>query len=377
MKSLVIKKYKNLEHLSLTNLADVNLIVGQNNVGKSTLLEAISIFAARGDVNQIKTILDIRGEGINFSRMVEDPIEKEIERFASLYPNRNVNSFFESAIEFEGTRQKDASNAHSTLSIKLVKLIEITEKDESGTERTTRRVLDDRELFEYDDSSLRFGLLSSMDGKGSLYILGNRGARPSTERVMPFEYVRTSQIVNEKNPALFDKIALSALEKEIIRALQIIEPRIDAINFLKDDSYSRGLFGEAGNSRVPMVVFNDSAQRYRLSSMGDGINRILTIILALLNCKDGILLIDEIENGLHYSVQSQLWKIIFDLSQRLNVQVFATTHSEDAIRCFADENHEDRGNFIRLENRNGLIMSIPYNDVEKLKFAISQDINVR
>ncbi len=72
--------------------------------------------------------------------------------------------------------------------------------------------------------------------------------------------------------------------------------------------------------RVPVVVLRDSAKRYRLSSMGDGINRVLTIILALLNCKDGILLIDEFENGLHHSVQSQLWKIIFELSEELNIQ---------------------------------------------------------
>ena len=70
--------------------------------------------------------------------------------------------------------------------------------------------------------------------------------------------------------------------------------------------------------------------------MGDGINRILTIILAMLNCENGVLLIDEFENGLHYSVQHQLWKVINDLSTKLNVQVFATTHSMDTLRSLSE-----------------------------------------
>jgi AAA15 family ATPase/GTPase len=68
--------------------------------------------------------------------------------------------------------------------------------------------------------------------------------------------------------------------------------------------------------------------------MGDGMNRILTIILALVNSDNGCLLIDEFENGLHYTVQENLWRIIFHLSKELNIQVFATTHSEDCIKGF-------------------------------------------
>ena len=67
MQSLVINNYKNFENLTLGNLANVNLIVGKNNVGKSTLLEAISIVSANGDVNWIKELLEIRGEIVRFS----------------------------------------------------------------------------------------------------------------------------------------------------------------------------------------------------------------------------------------------------------------------------------------------------------------------
>jgi AAA15 family ATPase/GTPase len=69
--------------------------------------------------------------------------------------------------------------------------------------------------------------------------------------------------------------------------------------------------------------------------MGDGMNRLLGITLALATARDGILLVDEIENGIHYSVQVDVWRAILHAAESLNVQVFATTHSWDCIRAFA------------------------------------------
>ena len=114
--------------------------------------------------------------------------------------------------------------------------------------------------------------------------------------------------------------------------------------------------------------------------MGDGINRILTIILALVNAENGFLLIDEFENGLHHTVQEQLWKIIFDLAGKLNVQIFATTHSEDCISGFASvlnkHNNLIEGKLIRLENRNGIIRQVEY-DANELRIATVNNIETR
>ena len=87
MKSLYIKNYKNLRELSIDSLARVNLIVGCNNVGKSTLLEAVSIYLANGNDEWLKTILDFRGEMVNvdfakgdvdFSQVLSEyPIQRE------------------------------------------------------------------------------------------------------------------------------------------------------------------------------------------------------------------------------------------------------------------------------------------------------------
>lgn len=371
MQSLVIKNYKNFENLALENLANVNLIVGKNNVGKSTLLEAISIVAANGDVYWIKELLEIRGESVRFSSNVENRIEKEIERFVSLYHNRDIEAFFHSPIEI----QVNDSLIPDTLIFKLVKYIITTETDNSGLERSVRKFLDETGEPDIENANAKIGFLYLLGDKKSLYTFnGDRFVRPIADKRFPFEYVRTNQISSDKNSDLFDRLALTPSEKYIIKALQIIEPRIEALNYLKDDAslYSRK------DERVPVVVLRDSSKRYRLNSMGDGINRVLTIILALLNCKDGILLIDEFENGLHHSVQSQLWKIIFELSEELHIQIFATTHSEDAIKSFSENAQKDQnGKIIRLENLNNSIRVVEYQEKEELAYIGQNDIEIR
>lgn len=328
MKSLKIKSYKNFGKLVLNDLASINLIVGKNNVGKSALLEAISIFASNGDLEYIKSVLESRGESVRFASSVENSTEKELERFLSLYHDRDMQAFLNTPIEISADEQIGLFDENISFTMRLVEYIESTETDSEGFERSYKKILDNDEKTINENPDAHIGLLITYAERKTLYAFNGMRRRSTTEPSRACEYVRTNQIMGDKNPYLFDRIALTPNEKYIIEALQIIEPQIENINFLKDDK----VYGRFTDERVPFVVFPYSTKRYRLSSMGDGINRILTIILAMLNCKNGILLIDEFENGLHYSVQYELWKIIFRLSEQLNVQVFATTHSIDALR---------------------------------------------
>ena len=111
----------------------------------------------------------------------------------------------------------------------------------------------------------------------------------------------------------------------------------------------------------------------------DGMIRALGISLALVNAKDGILLIDEFENGLYYSVQPDLWRLIFQVARRLNVQVFATTHSWDCIKAFqqaAQENAQEEGIVIRLSLKKGAV-NVTLFDEEELGIATREQIEVR
>jgi AAA15 family ATPase/GTPase len=92
-----------------------------------------------------------------------------------------------------------------------------------------------------------------------------------------------------------------------------------------------------------------------LRSYGDGLNRLFGIVVSLVSAKDGVLLIDEFENGMHHTVQTDAWRAIFKLASRLDIQVMATSHSWDAVKSFqkaASENPEAEGVLVRLD-RNG------------------------
>jgi AAA15 family ATPase/GTPase len=115
----------------------------------------------------------------------------------------------------------------------------------------------------------------------------------------------------------------------------------------------------------------DTNKPVPLNSMGEGMSRVLQLILSVPPAQNGMLLIDEFENGLHYSVQEKVWNLIFDLSVQFNIQVFATTHSWDCIESFAKvaEERPEEGALLRLERsvlpeQEGKIVAIEYNEDE-------------
>jgi AAA15 family ATPase/GTPase len=114
--------------------------------------------------------------------------------------------------------------------------------------------------------------------------------------------------------------------------------------------------------------------------MGDGINQILRTILALVRCENGYLLIDEFATGLHWSVQMAFWKMIFQLSQKLNIQIFATTHSLDTLTAFQEiaksENYNSEAAVIKLQSKKNKIKAIHFK-VQDIMTAVEQNIEVR
>ena len=181
---------------------------------------------------------------------------------------------------------------------------------------------------------------------------------------------------------LWDGVALTPLENEVLNSLRIIAPGVEGLNFLGDTQSVRLETRKDVVSylrRIPTVRVVGIDEPIPLRSLGDGMQRMLGIILALVNAKDGMLLIDEIENGIHYSIQQELWQLIFQLAHRLNVQVFATTHSWDCIEGFqkaAQEDVQEEGMVIRLSLKGDEVIATLF-DERKLAIATREQIEVR
>lgn len=371
MKSIYIRNFKNIRELSIDKLAKVNLLVGKNSVGKSSFLEALSIYLAKGNEIWLRELLESRG-GMLLNRQ-NDKEELEIlngQFYLSLFTGREENYSKNYAIQI-GESSEDIE------AVQINQVLIVTEEKEdvfNGGAMIRRRTITAEDLADSFDDSL------NIDGKGLEISCGNNKSLISYRRVASrmwnyktnFQYVHTVDFQTDKNAILFDNVSLTPVEKYIIQALQIINPKITRINFLNIGNMRMGR-----DPRVPIVTLEGDNNKYLLSAMGDGINRILTIILAMLNCKGGTLLLDEFETGLHYSVQDELWKIIFMLAEELDIQVFATTHSNDCVNSFARVNRKNEGMVIRLEERKGNVTSVTYANNEELKFATTNNIEIR
>jgi len=113
--------------------------------------------------------------------------------------------------------------------------------------------------------------------------------------------------------------------------------------------------------------------------MGEGLVRLLSIILAIAQAQGGTILIDEIENGLHYSVMTDVWKAIADAARRADAQIFATTHSQECIRAAhrafdSSETYDFR--YHRLELVKDEIQAVTY-DRETLATSDEMDLEMR
>ena len=343
LRSLEIRNYRNLRHLTIEKLGRVNLLVGKNNTGKTSVLEAVYLWANYGRFETVYEILEAR-DGM-FESVIEDRYIRSQAILVSLFTGRSSsNQNQKITISF----QKESTVSWLTLAINPVK-IQI-----EGSQTNTELLTFIAEHSEYD-------LSSQIRADQFLRLKEPDFPRYNFPRDIKNNFVRSSGENTEPISVLYDKISTTDLEEEVINALKLINNSIFKLTFRTD---------ELSGKRYPVVRLEGSSNPLPLRSMGDGINRILTIILAMVNCENGYLLIDEFENGLHYSVQEKLWEVIFYLAERLNIQVFATTHSNDTIKAFGEvvnskPEHSD-AQLIRLRNIKGEISAVLFSahDIE-------------
>lgn len=181
-------------------------------------------------------------------------------------------------------------------------------------------------------------------------------------RLLPARsYASPARVALEYSSALKEK-----RHDDVINAIRIIEPAIEGIEVLAEPS-GPSISLDLGLDRlVPLAV------------SGEGMVRLFSIILELIASKDGVLLIDEIDNGLHYSVMPALWKLLGTLALKHCVQVFGTTHNDDiirsALRSFSDS--EGSLGLFRIDKRDNRHVMVAY-DEESMEAVLREHFEVR
>ena len=136
---------------------------------------------------------------------------------------------------------------------------------------------------------------------------------------------------------LWNSIVLTPDEDRAVAALKILEKSVERIAQVQvGPMMYPGMMGYSMPGRGGFFVrLLGSEKRIPIGSFGDGMWRMLALAVALARAKDNILLVDEIDTGLHYTVMADMWKLVNDAAALFNVQVFATTHSYDCVHSLA------------------------------------------
>lgn len=383
---LLIKNYKNIESLHLTDLRLVNLIVGKNNVGKSNVLEAISLYINNWSLDSLLNILNKRKEKTDdfLKATFNQSEDMQLNNFAPILPNRDTNFLKRNSnneIVIGGNNHYlhfALMNAYyridsGTVANRLYQLTPYTNRISkiSSNSEFVLSVLDkdnnnSTASIEKNDVSLTTRQLFRLTKSGLDYTNNTDG------EIHPSQLINCKSLSTDLAQQLWGEFSLTSKEQDILNALKLINDQIEDFNFVNIDGRIIPL--------VKILKETDGRQQYirmPLSELGDGLVHVLNIVVALISCQDGVLLIDEAESGLHYTTQMKLWQMIFDLAARYNVQIFATTHSNDCVNAFAKNARSNQAIMFRLNKSKNGIVAMPFSEMNRIDFALDNNIDLR
>ena len=367
LSDLSITGFRGIESLSISRLGRVTLLSGGNGVGKTTVLDAVRVYAARGRPAVLAELLDNREEFTASSDEDGDKIllpdytalfcGREMSEQASISIGpRNAADRFRIDISVTNALPDPQQKMFPDLSLNgKTKVLQIVLRDKKGAR--SAGIFPDEMQFNR--------------GRG-IGRWQQRFAEDQWEPAIECASLGPGLPGNRDVTRFWDQIALTDGENLPIEALRLIlGGALERVSVIGDDRPRSG--------RRAIVRLQGGAQPVPLKSLGDGAVRLFGIALALANSRNGFLLIDEAENGIHYSIQRDFWRMLLHGAREGNVQVLATTHSWDCIKGFAQaaaECAEAEGVHVRLERNGAGLRAVEYSQAE-LAAAAEQGIEVR
>ena len=359
-KSFTVRNFRCFDDLTVEPLERINLIAGKNNVGKTALLEALWLHHGYHNPELGLRLRVFRG----LDRFKRDEFLWDL--FSEFDPGKTI--------ELSSRDQDDrARSLHIAIQEHPTSRVSLRERPAEGNgreslaaemiEQETTVPIESRMLLDYTNASGE-----NIQAYAYVEPDGIRFERPPGVKEPSGIFLAVQQRDDLGTLAeRFSNLAVDNKESKIVQILRIVEPRLEGLT-VQHRGGSPIIYGDIGMKR-----------RMPLPLMGDGMGRLLGIALATPKAQDGLLLIDEIENGLHHTVMGKVWEGIADLARDYNVQVFATTHSEECLRAahraFAASKQYGFA-LHRLEQVEGAIRAVTF-DRETLDAAIEMDAEVR
>lgn len=374
--SLSIRGFRGIEELEIPRLARVTLLAGDNSIGKTTVLDAVRLYAAGGRPEAMGDLLESREEIVE--TIDEDGDLTILPNWAGLF---NADS-----PKFLGMVSVGplAQNESETLKIAATEITDDSKSKRAGRRTVVPEPLDSQAGLKVDFRGETLEVHPEELGLWRQRRRLGRGWSPRRSVRAGLTGLRCLLLGpgapdSEETAKFWDEVALTDVEDRVLSALEIVAGSgVERIAVLGGEEREIPVFRNAG--RRVMVKLQNREQRTPLKSLGDGAFRLFTLALALAYCRDGFLLVDEAENGIHYSHHEAYWRMVIETAIRNNIQVFATTHSFDCIRGFskaAKAVPEENGIMVRLSrDESGKIRATEYSE-ELLDVAGELGIEVR
>ena len=358
IKKIKIKNFKLFKDFEIDDLRQITLIGGANNTGKTSLLEAIFMFYDRTNPDAILRQLSWRGVpsvplkpdtmwapffwGYKLENRIKITIWETENKKSTLWLTYNP-SFQPSSISYPSSNSfYEKANVKTNLEKIPSFSLDLEYQQNSSPEWNGHLVM------EPDRIKLLSDQISHIPTP-AVFLGSNRRVKPN------------------EDANRFGELDIVGRQELVIEILKTIEPELKDLSTIALGETSL-IHGDIGRGRKIPVAF-----------MGEGTSKLLSIILAIATNENGVLLIDEIENGIHYSVMSKIWEGISRASVNFNCQIIATTHSYECLKSLQEgvpENISNKISYIRLDKVSDKIVAKNY-DYGTLGAAIARGWEVR
>ncbi len=355
--SVRFQHFKRFDDLEIP-LSPITLIGGKNNVGKSSVLEGLFLFADRSNPNLFVRQLTWRG-------LSAIPLEPQA-FWGPFFRNYQLDTPLSIVVKEEGIP--------SVLEISYSEQLEGTAVDITfpSPGQSANSPVVEQVMFPY---AVRIQYSS---GEGLVQTATQRFTTSGVQhRVERFDrpargaaYIGSKMRVDAAEEAeRFGKLDVEGRQDFIAQGLRAIDPRVASVStiVLGDRPV---LHADVGIGRkIPVML------------LGDGTSRLLSILLALESTPGGIVLVDEIENGFHYSVVEEVWRAIGAAVARSGCQLVATTHSIECLHAATVALDQQAGapllSYTRLEERRDRSLHAVQASVESLLGAVELNWEMR
>lgn len=353
--SLQIKNFKCFEDIKIEHIKRFNLFTGKNNMGKSTLLEAIFVANDFKNPNIFANQLIWRSFPAIFSNVNTTSNILELFFYNFKFENKeieiNLLSKLNDKINSEPTKIKILPAQINDESCKL----EVIKYDNRNTAKFISKIY-------YKNTIKNINGFEQLVPELKTEISKNE---PTFERFISYINPNKNTIINSFQP--FQELVKNNCESKVLEIMKIVEPRLTEITIIGNDIYC--------NIGLPKKV--------SLKLLGDGSINFFNTFVHLHNFKPGgILLLDEIDNGIHYSLFVTLIENILKIAQEKNVQIFATTHNKEFIEAYNQvvnqETNDELMSYYQLYFDTDIkrIKAI-HNNAELLEFRIDNNLALR